>query len=190
MPSRVRFALARDVFETFADLKFAAAQPSGNSAPLDHARALLAEPRPSEAIIFLAHLLPRREAVWWAVQCVRAMLGSRAEDEALRAADEWVRTPEEDKRRAALDTASAADPRAPTTWLAYAAGWSGGSLSAPDQEPARPPPAACATAANAAVMLAVTQGDPLGVVDRIRACAEAGVRFADGGDARVSAPKA
>jgi hypothetical protein len=185
MPSRVRFANARDVFETFADLKLAAAPPSDDPAPLDHARALLSQPRPSEAIIFIAHLLPRREAVWWALQCVRAMLGPNADDEALRAAEKWVRAPEEDNRRAALEVANAADQRSPTTWLAFAAGWSGGNLSAPNQEPARPPPAACAMAANAAVMLAATGGDPLGVVRRIRACAEAGIRFADGGGATV-----
>ena len=188
MPSRVRFTHARDVIDTFAELKFAAAPPSDDAAPLDHARALLASPRPSEAIIFIAHLLPRREAVWWATQCVKAMLGPRADDEAFRAADAWVRTPEEDRRRAALDVANAADRRAPTTWLAFAAGWSGGNLSASDQEPAQPSPAACAMAANAAVMLSVTRGDPVGVADRIRACAEAGVRFAEGGEAAVSAP--
>lgn len=188
MPSRVRFTYARDVIDTFADLKLVTAAPSDDAAPLDHARALLASPRPSHAIIFIAHLLPRREAVWWATQCVKAMLGARADDEAFRAADAWVRTPEEDKRRAALEVANSADHRASTTWLAFAAGWSGGNLSAADQEPAQPPPAACAMAANAAVMLAAAAGDPLGVTKRIKACADAGIRFAEGGDAAVSSP--
>jgi hypothetical protein len=44
--------------------------------------------------------------------------------------------------------------------------------------------------ANAAVMLAAAAGDPLGVAARIRACAEAGVRFADGGGATVTLPAA
>ena len=190
MSSRVRFSAARNVFEAFADLKYAAAPPADDSAPLAYARALLGSPRPNEAIVFVAHLLPRREAVWWAVQSVRAMLGASAEDEALRAAEAWVRAPEEDERRAALAAFSAGDQRRATTWLAFAAGWSGGSVTAPDKDPLPAPPAACAMGASTAVMLAVSAGDPLGAIDRIRACAEAGVRFADGGDATVIRPGA
>ncbi|MBV8107530.1 MAG: hypothetical protein JO223_23495 [Hyphomicrobiales bacterium] len=188
MPSRIRFTAAGAVFEAFPDLALATEPPPDETGVLEHARALLASPRSSEAIIFLAHLLPRREAVWWAINCVRAMPGGAGEDDALRAADAWVRDPEEDNRRAALAVAEAANPRLATTWLAFAAGWSGGSLSAPDSEPARPPPAACAMAANTAVMLAATRGDPAGVGRRIVACGEAGVRFAEGGSATVDGP--
>ena len=190
MSSRIRFAAARNVFETFTDLSYAVAPPADDSAPLDYARALLASPRPTDAIVFVAHLLPRREAVWWAIQCVRAMLGTKADDEALRSAEAWVRAPEEDNRNAALAIASAADQRAPTTWLAFAAAWSGGSMTPADQKPMPAPLSACAKAAHTAVIIACSAGDPLGVVQRIAACAEAGIRFADGGEASVTAPKA
>ena len=185
MPSRIRFAAARNVFEAFPDLSYAAAPPADESAPLDHARALLASPRPTDAIVFLAHLLPRREAVWWAIQCVRGMLGPKADDEALRAADTWVRAPDEDNRNAALAIANAADRRAATTWLAFAAAWSGGSMTPADQKPMAAPPSACAKAAHSAVIMAACAGDPLGVAQRLTACAEAGIQFADGGDATV-----
>ena len=142
-------------------------------------------PRPSDAVLFISHLLPRREAVWWAAQCVRALLGEGAADEALRAAEIWVRTPEDDNRRAALSAANDSDRRKPTTWLAFAAGWSGGSLLPADQKPVPPPAGACAMAANTAIMMAVAAGDPRAVVDRIEACAEAGVRFASGGEPTV-----
>jgi hypothetical protein len=188
MSSRVRFASARDVFEAYPDLKLVTTTPQDDAAPLDYARSLLASPRPNEAIILIAHLLGRREAVWWAIQCVRAMLGARAEDEALRAVESWVRAPEEDNRRSALAAFSAGDQRAPTTWLAFAVGWSGGSVTAPDKDPLPAPPTACAMGANTAIMLAAAAGDPLGVVPRVRACAEAGIRFAEGGDAKVDAP--
>jgi hypothetical protein len=188
MSSRVRFASAGNVFAAFADLKRAAKPPTDDCGPLDYARALLASPRPTDAIIFIAHLLPRREAVWWALQCVRAMLGASGDDEAVRAADKWVRAPDEDNRRAALAAASAGDLNAPTTWLAFAAGRSGGSLSAPDKEPMPAPPSACPMAANTAIMMAACAGDPHGVVQRITACAEAGIRFAEGGDAKLYAP--
>jgi len=44
------------------------------------------------------------------------------------------------------------------------------------------PSPACAIGANTAVALAAAAGDPLGVVQRVRAYAEAGIRFVAGGD--------
>ncbi len=189
MSSRIRFSTARDVFEAFKDLRRIAPAPGDASAPLDYARGLLVSRRPIDAIVFLACLLPRREAVWWARQCVGAILGPRAEDDALRAADAWVRAPEEERRRAALEIGTAGDPERATTWLALAAGRSGGSVSAPDQKPIAPGPAACAQAANAAIVLAITGGDPRAIGAWTVACVEAGIRFAEGGEARVIAPK-
>jgi hypothetical protein len=185
MPSRIRFTSARSVFEAFPDLSYVATRPANDIDPLDHARALLQSPRPSDALLFISHLLPRREAVWWAAQCVRALLGEGAADETLGAAEIWVRTPEDDNRQAALSAANASDRRKPTTWLAFAAGWSGGSLLPADQKPVPPPAGACAMAANTAIMMAVAAGDPRAVVDRMEACAEAGVRFASGGEPTV-----
>jgi len=190
MPSRIRFTSARSVFEAFPDLSYVATRPANDIDPLNHARALLGSPRPSDAVLFISHLLPRREAVWWAAQCVRALLGAGATDEALGAAEVWVRTPEDDNRRAALSAANDSDRRKPTTWLAFAAGWSGGSLLPADQKPVPPPAGACAMAANTAIMMAVAAGDPRAVVDRIEACAEAGVRFASGGEPTVFGPGA
>jgi len=185
MLSRIRFATARSVFEAFPDLRYVVEPPEDDIKPLDLARALSATPRPSDALLFISHLLPRREAVWWAAQCVRAFIGEASVDEALRAAETWVRTPEADNRNAALSLANASDRRKSTTWLAFAAGWSGGSMLPPDREPLPPPAGACAMAANTAIMLAVAAGDPRAVVDRIGACAEAGVRFASGGEPTV-----
>ncbi|HEY5206789.1 MAG TPA: hypothetical protein VIJ63_19660 [Roseiarcus sp.] len=185
MPSRIRFASAHGVFDAFPDLSYVAARPANDVDPLAHARALSASSRPNDAILFMSHLLPRRESVWWAIQCVRALAAGNDTDEALRAAETWVRTPEDDNRRAALLIANDSDRRKPTTWLAFAAGWSGGSILPTDQKPVPPPAGACAMAANSAIMLAIAAGDPRAVVDRIEACAEAGVRFASGGEPTV-----
>ena len=51
-----------------------------------------------------------------------------------------------------------------------------------------PQPSACARAANAAIILAITQQEPAVIHPWIRACVEAGIRFAEGGDAKVLAP--
>jgi len=185
MPTRIRFATAHSVYDTFADLRRIGSPPVEGAPSLDHARLLLGSPRPHDAVLFIAHLLPRRETVWWGLQCARGMLGAAAEDAAFRAAEAWVRAPEEDARRAALAAFEAGDMRSPTTWLAFAAGWSGGSVTAPDQDPLPAPPSACPMGVATAVMLAAAAGDPLGVSQRARACAEAGIRFADGGSASV-----
>ena len=113
-------------------------------------------------------------------------IGSAREDAALQAADLWVRDPDEDNRCAALEIGKSGDPSAATTWLARAAAWSGGSMGPPEVQPLTARPTACAQAVYAAiVMAAVRAGEPIGVMKRIAACAEAGIRFADGGDAKV-----
>jgi Family of unknown function (DUF6931) len=189
MSSRIRFAVARNVFEAFPDLRYVAPLPVDECAPVDYARSLLASRRPVDAIAFLAYLLPRREAVWWARQCVGAILGPGADDAALHAAEAWVRTPEEENRRTALAAGAAGEQNLATTWLAHAAGWSGGSMCPPEAKPMAPPASACAKAANAAIVLAACSGDPLAIGLWIVACGEAGIRFAEGGEARVEAPR-
>ena len=188
MNSRIRFAQALDVYDAFSGLHIYAPRPSHALAPLDHVRALLASPRPATALAYLAHLLARREAVWWGCQCVSATLGAAADDAGLRLALQWVRDPDERSRREALTFAQAGDLRLATTWLARAVGHSGGSVAAPDQLAMAPNPDACALAVNAAVVLAATTTPSPLILPWIRECAEAGLRFASGQDARVSAP--
>ena len=188
MPSRIRFPAARDVFEVFPDLGHFMPAPTDETPSLEFAWRLLNSQCPAASILYLAHVLPRREAVWWARQCVGTVLGANAEDDALRAAEAWVRQPDEDNRRAALGIGNRAERSKPTTWLALAAGQSGGSLTAPDQRPAPPQPSACAGAANTAIILAVVAQEPNAILPWIRACVEAGTRFAEGGDAKVVPP--
>ena len=184
MSSRIRFADALDVYQAFPRLEHFAPRPAGSVAPLDHARALA----PAAALAFLAHLLPRREAVWWGCQSVSAVLGAAARSEGLRLALHWVRDPDETLRREALAFSQAGDLRDPANWLARAAGHSGGSLLAPEHPPRPPAPDACAMAVNAAVVLAATSAPAPMILPWMRECAEAAARFAKGEEARVLAP--
>ena len=102
MSDRLRFTTARQVFEAFPTAASDIEVEPADEAPLDFARKLLAPGRRFESIVYLAYLLPRREAVWWGCQCVRAISGNKADD-ALLAAEAWVRDPDETTRRAALD---------------------------------------------------------------------------------------
>jgi hypothetical protein len=188
MTTRVRFAAAADVFEAFPRLEHIVSRPGGAAAPLDYARELAASPRPVAALAFLAHLLPRRETVWWGCQCVATVMGEVAKDEAWQLAVRWVRDPAEPARRAALEYLSSNDARSPSYWLARAVGYSGGSILAEDQPPLAPAPDACATAVNAAIVLATAAQSPPLILPWMRACAEAGDRFAAGDDLRISPP--
>ena len=190
MSSRIRFNDARDVFETFPQLALFAPKPNGFTEPLAYAQALNGASPPSAATAYVAHLLPRREAVWWACQCVSAILGDAAQDEGYRLASQWARQPDDAHRREALAYAESGDLKVATTFLARAAGHSGGSLAAPDQPLMPPAPEACAQSVNAAVILAATRMAPTMMLPWIRACVEAGVRFAAGEPAQEIAPPA
>jgi hypothetical protein len=88
-------------------------------------RGLAASATPEDSVTFCAYALAPREAVWWAAQCVRALVPIAAgqEDAALLASEAWVRQPTEEKRRLALTAVDGVDRRQPTTWLALAAAW-------------------------------------------------------------------
>ena len=102
MSDRLRFTTARQVFEAFPTAASDIEVSPADEAPLDFARKLLAPSRRFESIVYLAYLLPRREAVWWGCQCVRAISGDKSDD-ALLAAEAGSRDPDETTRRAALD---------------------------------------------------------------------------------------
>ena len=75
MKRNIRFSTARQVFEAFATAANDIETPPTSDDPLVFLRALLDGPTPEDAVSFCAYLLPRREAVWWACQCLRQIGG-------------------------------------------------------------------------------------------------------------------
>src|ERR1700758_3958241 len=114
----LRFAVASEVFEAFPTARNDIAAKPTSQPPLVFLRALAGGPTPDDALAFCAYLLPRREAVWWACQCVRALLGQPTEEDqvALQAAEAWVYEPDEERRRAALAIGRTAERNAASTW--------------------------------------------------------------------------
>jgi hypothetical protein len=113
-----------------------------------------------DAVRFLAHALPKREALWWATRCVRAALGgsepSRADRNALEAAERWVSDPDEKNRRAAQSPADATGYETACGWLAAGAFWSGGSIAPPDMPDVAPKETLTPQAAVVAINLTAT----------------------------------
>jgi hypothetical protein len=192
MSSRIRFTSALQVFEAFLPAREDIVAAPADVPPLQFARSLVASSTPEDAISFCAYLLPRREAVWWSCQCVRALAPQlpTGSDIPLAAAEEWVREPEEERRQNALSAGLAADPQHAAAWTALAAGWSGGSLAPVGQEIVVPPPAhLTAKAVRTAVLIGLARGETQLRRSSLAACVDACVRFAEGGDARPRMPR-
>jgi hypothetical protein len=114
-----------------------------------------------DAIRYLAHALPKRNAVWWGCLCVWfAGQGKPATDvDAVRAAVRWVLDPSEARRRAAEPTDLMKAVRTAAGALAVAAFWSGGSMSLPDLPVVEPRATLTADCVTQAVLLAaLSQG--------------------------------
>ncbi len=115
----------------------------------------------ADALRFLAHALPRREAVWWATQCVSSVLPDWApptDRAALKCAVDWAVDPTEAHREATMPAAEATHFETAAGLCAMAASFTGGSLTPPGAEVVPPGPLLTAQAASAAVLLAAASG--------------------------------
>jgi hypothetical protein len=177
--SRLRFTTAREVFETFPGLADdIRAQPSGDP-PVAYLRALAAGETPEDALTFCAYALGRREAVWWGCQCVRsiAQIAAGQEDSCLRAAEDWVREPEDDCRVAALKLGAGNDRRGATPWLALAAGWSGGNIALVEGGFVSAQPEMTAKAVRTAILIALARVGAKDRGQRLGLCVDGGARL-------------
>jgi len=188
MTRRLRFATARQVFDAFPAARDDIESEPADVEPLTFLQSLLNGPTPEDGIGFCAYLLPRREAVWWACQCIRTMENPvcEADENLLNIAESWVKEPEETNREAALGAGSNANVRNSATWAVLAAAWSGGSM-VPGREQAVPPPAhLTAQAVRAAVLTSLAR---VAIKERrqyLGGCINAAIRLIDsnGGEVR------
>jgi hypothetical protein len=121
----------------------------------EEARALLQpemKPRPflelliekalcEDAVMLMAHAMPKREAIWWACQCVRLVEGEAISPQALdlvAEAEAWVAKPTDEQRRKAFEKAEAANFDPPAGFVGMAVFFSSGSLSLPNLPPVPP----------------------------------------------------
>lgn len=136
-----------------------------------------------DAIDFLAHALPKREAVWWACLGVRHALGTELPPQsfaALKAAVEWVLEPDEPRRRAAEAAGEAADFSTPAGCAALAVFGSGGSLTPANLPEVPPEPFMTAKAVAGSVAMASLQCEPPTLPDLQRELVELGLAIAEG----------
>lgn len=110
--------------------------------PRDFIQAMVEGEHYGDAIRFLAHALPRREAVWWAWVCARRMAGDDPSPNikaSLDATERWIREPTDGNRRMAMKRAEEADFGTPAGCAGLAAFLSGDNLAPPNLEQRVPP---------------------------------------------------
>jgi hypothetical protein len=176
----IRFVTARDVFDAFATAQQDVNAEPNDMASLEYLQTLADRGELNKAVSFCAYLLPRREAVWWGCRCVKAMLPKLSAEEAalLKTAENWIQMPEEEQRVAALEHGMGSNPNWPSTWLALAAGWSGGNILLGIQATAQAPPQQTARAVRGAILCAVSRLAPQERDKGLRVCVEDGARIA------------
>jgi hypothetical protein len=111
--------------------------------PRQYLARLLVHDEPGDAVRFIVHSLPRREAVWWACLCLRSVadpMRKPKQAEALKAVVRWVLDPSEEHRRAAGKAGKAATFGVPVGAIAMSAFFSGGSILPPDEKEIPPDP--------------------------------------------------
>jgi hypothetical protein len=117
----------------------------------------------ADAVRFLAHALPKREAVWWAWFCARKASGPDAPPNiraSLSATEKWIVQPNDENRRNAMTAAEEATFGTPAGCAGLGAFFSSGSLGPPDTPPNPPGEFMTAKAVAGAVMLAAVATEP------------------------------
>ena len=151
-------------------------------APRAYVAQLVARALHADAIRFIAHALPRREAVWWAWVCARKVAGAEpapAIKAALDATERWIVQPTEEHRRQALHFGEAADYGTPAGCAALAAFMSAGSLAPPNAPPVAPDEFMTAKAVAGSVTLAAVTTEPERAVEKFNEFLKVGLEVAD-----------
>ena len=130
-----------------------------------------------DAFVTLARVLPKQYAIIWGDRCLEyAPAGevTDGEQHCINIAKQWIKNPDENLRRAALDAAEGIEFDGPYAWFAAAIGFSGGSLAPRDLEEV-PPPEHLTAVALAAYLVMLTVKDPGTMAEKSRKIIQTGL---------------
>lgn len=146
--------------------------------PLDYVAKLMEKQFYPDAVRFVAHALPKREAVWWAWISARRGSGENPPPKikaSLEATERWIAQPTDENRRAAKEAADIAKLGTAAGCAGLAAFFSGDSLAPPDCPAVAPGPYLTAKAVSAAVNLAAMSGEPKQAPEKFKSFVAQGV---------------
>jgi hypothetical protein len=144
---------------------------------------LTKEERYPAAVQFLSRALPKPEAIWWGLLCVREAVGKDPSPRvraALEGVERWVSNPSEENRRATMPLGEAAGLATPAGSLAMATFVSGGSLGPENVAPVPPPEELTSRLVGAAVMIAAFSKEPGETPGNYRNYLQKGIEVGDG----------
>lgn len=157
--------------------------------PLEFIKQLVQKNLFLDAVKFLAHALPKREAIWWACLAVKKTLPESApapQLAALNAAEQWAIAPSEDKRLLARAWSEKTGQKSAASWAATAAFWSGGTLSKPGEPDMMPPPYLYAHAVSGAISMAAFELNKDNAAEPFKLFIRQGLDLAAGGRGEVA----
>jgi len=102
------------------------------------------------------------------------------ENRMLAFAEAWVEDPDEHRRRKALSAGTVGDPKSPATWVALAAGWSGGSIVPEEMGHVPADPEQTAKAVRVAVFIALSRIEAREKQQVMTTCLQDGIQLAHG----------
>lgn len=142
-----------------------------------------------DALRLRAHLLPKRQAVWWGCLCVREDVDDSlppAQVAAMEAAEDWVREPDEEHRRIAEKRSEEAKYSGVGATLALSAFWSDGSIAPEGNQDVLADERLTSQGVAAALISAAYHGDPAKAAKRTEAFLAKGKDMANG---KIALPK-
>jgi hypothetical protein len=136
-----------------------------------------------DALRLRAHLLPKRQAVWWGCLCVREDVDAPlppVQVAAMEAAEDWVREPDEEHRRLAEKRSEEAKYSGVGATLALSAFWSEGSIAPEGNQDVPADERLTSQGVAAALISAAYHGDPAKSPKRTEAFLAKGKDMANG----------
>jgi len=150
-------------------------------APQDYVALLMSKKLYADAVRFVAHALPKREAVWWG--WISAKKGAGADPPpkikaSLEATEKWIAQPDDEGGRAAMAAAKEAQTTTAAGCAGMAAFFSGSSLGPAHVPPIPPGEFLTAKAVTGAVIYAAVGKDPVNAPDRFQSFVTQGMEVA------------
>src|SRR5580698_3278000 len=150
-------------------------------APPDYIALLMSKKLYADAVRFLAHALPKREAVWWGWISAKKAAGTDPPPKikaSLEATEKWIAQPDDEAGRVAMAAAKEAQTTTAAGCAGTAAFFSGSSLGPAHVPPIPPGEFLTAKAVSGAVIYAAVGKDPANAPDRFQTFVTQGVEVA------------
>src|SRR5580704_8099389 len=150
-------------------------------APRDYIALLMSKKLYADAVRFLAHALPKRQAVWWGWISAKKAAGADPPPKikaSLEATEKWIAQPDDESGRAAMAAAKEAKTTTAAGCAGMAAFFSGSSLGPAHVPPIPPGEFLTAKAVSGAVIYSAVGKDPVNAPDRFQNFVSQGVEVA------------